>query len=79
MHAHALAPHAQALAAANALEEPLDAMREDHGVLMGEPIRTMTLHYKALQCVNGSLIADDANSEMRWIQKVLKSVSIIAF
>lgn len=70
MHAHALAPHARALAAQHALAEPLDATREDLGVLAGEPLRTMTLHYKALKHVDGSLVSDDANSEQRWIQKV---------
>lgn len=68
MHAHALQHHMKDL---TVIAEPLDSTREDLGVLAGEPLRTMTLHYRVLKHVDGSLIADDANGEVRWIQKVL--------
>ena len=70
MHAHALQQHAKAMVAEKGLTQPLDSTRDDLGVLAGEPLKTMTLHYRVLKHVDGSLVADDANGEMRWVQKV---------
>ena len=42
--------------------------------LLGYPVRTMTLHYKALKHVDGSLTANDENAEERWIRKVCRSL-----
>ena len=76
MHAHALASHAQALSPATALLAPLDYTQEDLGVLAGEPLKTMTMHYKGLKHVDGSLMADDADSEVRWVQKVPQPATV---
>ena len=46
------------------------ASRNDHFDLLGFPQKTMTMHYKALKHVDGSLTADDEGAEERWIRKV---------